>query len=322
MVFLVAITALASLTAEAASARARVRFLQSALSQEAMVAYMLATEPLNGSGVAAGSPRAAPGFERTETVLSSPMSGDEAALVYLDGRPYRVDGDVNSEIELRDQAGMINLAGLDLVQMERLAAMLGIPATKIRDLPAIQADYIDVDDLRQPSGAERQEYAGDIANRPLLRPAEWLSLLGVRREVDMARWRQLRTDIAVDHTLPTVNVNTASSPTLQVLFGLSPQQADSAIRTRQAAPFVSLMDFTAAAGVPAPMDDRIYTFPSGRVILSVRDNRSAWLYRARLTLSPNDLEKPVWIDQSELTEAPRRAAANITNATRLPYTAH
>ena len=320
LVFLVAMTALASLTAEAASTRARLRFLQNALSQEATLEYLLATEPLNNSGIAVGASRSAPGFESVETVATPAPTGSD--IIYLDGRQYLVGDAENTVVELRDQAGMINIAGLNDVQMGRLGPLLGLPATASRNLFAIQSDYVDADDLRQPAGAERQDYGGDLANRQFRRPSEWLSLLGIRQAVDMPRWRQLRSEVAVDHTLPSVNVNTASSSTLQVLFGVTAQQADSAIRARQVTPFYSLQEFTSAAGVPPQMEDGLYTFPSGRVVFTIRDTRSPWVYRARLTLTPTGVEKPVWIDQSELTEAPRRAAADTSNAVRFPYSAY
>jgi len=154
----------------------------------------------------------------------------------------------------------------------------------------------------------------------MLRPAEWLSLRGVREAVSAGKWRSLRGSIATDATLPSINVNTASAPTLQVLFDLSPQQAEAVIRDRESAPFPSISEFTTAAGaVFMGSSEQIYTFPSGRVIYTIRDGRSPWTYRARLTLTPSGLEQPLWIDQTELTEAPRRAVADTSNATRFPY---
>ncbi len=321
LVFLVAITALTSLTAEAASARARVRFLQRALTAEATIAYLAATEPLSPRAFAAGAPRSFDEFRNAQPgeILSS---GGAVSVVDLDGRPYVLDINGSLEVRLQDQAGLINVAALGDIQMQRLAERAGAPPAFARDVRPRYLDYIDVDSLSLPDGAEQSQYRpGGPPNRALRTPGEWLSILGVRAAVDPQKWRAVRGDIAYDQTLQSLNVNTATSATLQVLFGISEQQAEAAIRARQGgAVFLSFEDFAAASGAPLLSDaESLYTFPSGRVIYTIRDSRSAWTYRARLTLTPSGLEQPLWIDQTELTEAPRRAVADTSNATRFPY---
>ena len=319
LVFLVAITALASLTAEAASARARLRFIERVLTLEAGIAFLATTEPISSQGFMVGGSRALNEFQTGPDTPQTTVS-NSTGLVRIDGRPYVTDVRGPLLVNLQDQAGMINLAALDNSQTQRLASLLDIPPSLARDLTALTTDYVDKDNLRQPSGAEQSDYGGVLANRPMLRPAEWLSLRGVREAVSAAKWRAFRGDIATDATLPSVNVNTASIPTLQVLFDLSPQQAEAAVRDRESAPFPSINEFSAAVGAAfIGNSEQIYTFPSGRVIYTIRDSRSPWTYRARLTLTPSGLEQPLWIDQTELTEAPRRAVADTSNATRFPY---
>src|SRR5690606_33370875 len=158
------------------------------------------------------------------------------------------------------------------------------------------------------------------ANRRLIRGAEWLSILGARQAVDPARWRALRDDLAADPLAPTMNVNTASPQALAVWFGLDEAQSEAVIRAREQAPLAYLSEVTAATGTAIYEDaEQSYAYPSGRIIFTLHDTRSAWTYRARLTLTPSHLEQPLWIDQTELTEAPRRAVADISDATRLPY---
>lgn len=321
LVFLVAITALASLTAEAASARARVRFLERALTAEATIALLAATEPITPQAFAAGAPRNVNEFQGGGPVATS-ASGAPAAFVHLDGRPYAMDVRGLLKVAIQDQAGMINLAALDDDQTRRLADLAGMAPGSSRDLRSRYVDYVDKDSLRQPNGAEQSEYGVAIANRPLLRPTEWLSVLGVRDAVDPTRWRSLRNDLATDPTLPSINVNTATPTTLQVLFGLSQRQAEAAIRGRESSAFQSLADFAAASGAAVRDDgERLYTFPSARLVYLIQDSRSPWTYRSRLTLTPSGLEQPLWIDQTEVTEAPRRTVADISNAIRFPYAA-
>lgn len=320
LVFLVAITALASLTAEARSARDRVRFLQQAMTAEATLAYLASTEPLRPQGFAVGAGRILDEFSRQPGAAPA-TSGLEAAEVRLDGRTYLMDVDGPVTAALQDQAGLLNLAFLDDAAWMRLLGEVGVAPREAQRLTARYRDYVDADDLRRVDGAEARDYPRHgPANRALLRPTELLSVLGARDAFRPGAWRAVRDDLATDISAPAVNVNTATPRTLRVLFDLTPAQAEAAVAARRDAPFLSLADLAAAAGAPIldPVE-RIFTFPSGRVQVTLRDARSAWVYRSRLTLTPSGLEQPVWIDQTELSEAPRRARADTSNAARLPY---
>lgn len=323
LIFLVAITALASLTAEARSARDRVRFLERALTAEATLSYMAATEPIRPFGLAIGAPRL---IEDLGPGLTPPpvSSGLEEAEVRLDGRPYLMDVGGPIAVSLQDQAGLINLAALDDLSWARLLTQGGVEGREAQRLVARYRDYVDPDDLRQIDGAEASDYGPDAgpANRQMLRPAEWLSVLGARQAMSPQAWMALRDDLAVDPTSVAINVNTATPRALRVLFDLSEAQAQAAVRARADAPFYSLSDLAAATGAPVvDILERVYVYPSGRLRFIIRDTRSAWTYRGRLTVDPSGLEQPIWIDQTELSEAPRRARADITDAVRLPYAA-
>lgn len=318
LIFLVAITALASLMAEAASARARVRFLERAMTVEATIAYIVATEPFAPRGIEIGAPR------RVDLILGQApdqSSGLPPAELRLDGRPYSVDLNGPLSVSLQDQAGMINIGRLDDDAFRRLMLALGVAASEARDLRARYIDYVDADDLKQVNGAEKRDYeGGGPPNRGLIRPTEWLSVLGARTTVDPARWHALRPDLAHDPAEGSVNLNTATPRALEVRFGLTAQQAEAAIEARNAAAFSTISDFNAATGAAIPdYVLALYTYPSGPIIYTIRDGRSAWVYRGRLAPTPGDLEQPVRIDQTELLEAPGRARAETLNATRFPY---
>lgn len=322
LVFLVAITALSSLNAEAGSARARVRFMQRALSAEALIAYMAATEPLSPTGVAVGGVRLTPEFEGPPAEASEDdVSGLVVETLRLDGRPYLLDVDGPLIGEFQDQAGMINVSILLGRPFERLMERLGVNPAMVNVLAARQIDYADMDDLRQPNGAERRDYPdGGPANRRLIRPSEWLSILGAREAVQPARWRAMRPYLAADPTMYAFNINTAGAEALNIEFGLTDSQAEAVIAAREIAPIPSVPEMATIAGVMPDYDyERFYTFPANAIIFTLRDARSAWTYRGRLTLTPSGLEQPVWIDQTELTEAPRRAVADTSDATRFSY---
>lgn len=317
LIFLVAITALASMTAEAGSARARVRFLQNALTAEANLSLLASTEPIRSSAIAVGAPRILDVLSGAEGNASSL----DPAVIRLDGHPYSIELTGQVVLKVQDQAGLINIAALTEDQHTRLLQNLGVQNADIPVLRMRYFDYIDSDDLSRFDGAEQRDYLDTApANRPLKTPSEWLSILGARKSVDPKKWRALRSNLVVDHTLLNSNINTATKETLQILFGASEEQSISAIDARSDLAFTSFSDFLAASGVSyTPDDERSYVFPSGRMIFTIQDTRSAWTYRGRLILTPGGLEQPFWIDQTELTEAPRRAVADTSNATRFPY---
>ena len=320
IVFLVAITALSSLQAEAGSARSRVRFLQRALTAEANLAYMLSTEPFRANAVLVGAPRNVSDFGGL--VQEQVASGLPTAEVRLDGRPYLMDLQGPMTVALQDGAGLINLARTPEPVHRRLAERVGLPPSLAQSAFPLFTDYVDTDDTRALNGAERRDYgeAGGPADRPLLRPAEWLSLKGVRAGVNPRRWAEMKPYLIAEPTLTAFNVNTAPATVLEIVFDIGEAQAQSAVRRREVTPFASLEEFLQASGsTSVPDPERQYVFPAGRVLYDIRDGRSAWTYRGMIVLTPSGLVRPLWIKQTELMEAPRRAAADMTNATRFPY---
>jgi len=321
LIFVVAITALASLTAEAASARARIGFLQRALTLEATLAHLAATEPFTPRAIAVGSPR-----NYDDQFVSSPLGGftssSTPAEILLDGQTYAADLRGPLAVSLRDQAGMVNLPQMSREQLSGLGGRLGIPTSARETLRARLTDYVDTDSLESTDGAEQAAYGRTgPANRPLLRPSEWLSVLGVRSAVVPSVWREIRPELAADQAQGTYNVNTASPVALEILFNLTPEQAARALQSRSRAPFTGMSSLGAATGAPLGDDgETLYTFPSGKIVFTVSDGRSPWVYRGRLTITPGDAERPVWLDQTEITESPGRRVADTTNATAFPYT--
>lgn len=320
LIFLVAITALASLSAEANSARARMRFLQRALTAEAALSFMAATEPMKANGLSVNDLRTFNEYEPSSP--GTTPSGLPVELVRLDGRSYLMDIGGPLVVRLQDQAGMINLAQLRGPPLSRFMERIGVEASLHDTLAARYQDYFDLDDLRQINGAERADYAdGGPPNRPILRPSEWLSVLGARDAVQRKPWVAIKDRLASDPISGATNINTASAEALTVWFDLTENQAAAVLREREITPFFSINALETVTGaLPAVDYEQLYTFPADSMIVTIRDTRSAWTYRARLSLTPSGLEQPVWIDQTELTEAPRRAVADTSNATRLSYT--
>lgn len=320
LVFLVAITALASLTAEARSARNRIQFMQRALSAEASIIYLASTNPMDSQSIVVGGQRTLDDRDAATSTEEAAEGNGTPTSLYLDGRDYGLASPKSLTITVQDQAGLINLATLDPFAQRRLFGFLGVADNERSGLVAAFKDYVDTDDLRQTNGAEAAQYpSSGPANRPLLRASEWLSVKGAREGIDPASWRRIRPEVTYDQTFYAANVNTMTINALVVVFGISSQQAEAAIRARRQSPFRSIETFKSVIGEISLGDpDMLNTFPVGRLVYTIRDTRSPWIYRGRLTLSPTSNEQPFWIDQTEQTEAPRRAVAPITDATPFP----
>jgi hypothetical protein len=319
IVFLVAITALANLTAEAGAARARIRFLEHALTAEADITLMTLTEPFSPRGMEIG------GLRRVSEFLgasASYSSGLPIAELRLDGRPYRMDvAGSTLVVGLRDQAGLINISRLDESGLDRLAEAAGMTPAQRRDLWPRLRDYVDSDELKTLNGAETADYAvGAPANRKLLTGQEWLSISGVRAAIDPLRWREIRDEVVADATEASSNINTASPETLRIRFGLTPAETQTAITARERAPILSIQELATVIGRDLGADPlAIYTYPSGTIVFTIRDTRSPWIYRGRLALTPGDPDQPFWIDQTETLEGPHRTKAVSTDAPAFPY---
>jgi hypothetical protein len=280
LVFLVAIQSLNSLAEETRRATSRVRFESSALSLEAQTTFLAATRPLGPTAVLRG------------------WSLPAAPALMLDGRPYAAAPD--QTLSAQDEAGLINLDTLTQPAMARLFAALGAAPLQQAVMVDRLSDYMDAHDIKRPNGADADDYlrAGlpPPPNAALRRKTQILGVMGWRAAVSAAAWRAFSDNVAADPVSVDTNVNTAPAPALEVLFGLTPAQANAAVIRRQVSPFTTLEDLGRAAGVALVGDaERVYGFPNGHFALKIEDRRSGWAYRSRLLLSPEDSARPFWI---------------------------
>jgi general secretion pathway protein K len=309
LVFLVAVSALDTLARQARQAKQTVEFEQAALSLEAKAAFLAATEPLGEDAIRVGAPRAQ---SRSAPGLGHAFLARDVVPLHLDGRRYGYGGG-RFWLSLQDGAGQINLDQLSPEARVRLMAALGVPADRRAALMDHLGDDLDPDNLRRMHGAEATDYAAaglpPPRNRPFTRPVEALGALGWRDAVSRAAWTGMRDELSADPISPDLNVNTASPLALEVLLGLSPAQARAATTARQAAPFLTIADLTRVAGPVLSDPERGYTRPNGRFALKVTSHRAGLVYRARIVLTPDGAERPLWIEEPSLMPA---AAAERT----------
>ncbi len=315
LVFLVAITSLAGLADQTRQVLGEVRFEQAALDAEAGASFLAATQPLTSTALMTGSGASAPasgGF--------GDSSRQAADRIELDGRPYATPGPPRLLVSLQDEAGLVNLDVMGRNGAPGLFAALGVPPEQRAAMTDRLADYTDADDLKHAQGAEAADYVrAGVAPPPnaLLRSATQLfGLLGWRQTVSPEAWAATRDQVTADPTSVSVNVNTASPTALKVLYGLTDPQVRAVVAQRAKAPLVNLEDFGRAAGVAMTGDiERVYTFPNGRFALKIVDPAAGLVARSRIVLTPQDAERPVWIEDRNVAilSKPERATtpANV-----------
>ena len=307
VVFLVAVTALDVLGGQARDVVDGVTFREQVLTLEARFAYLSATGRLTSTSLV---PQLGRG--------SGEVGVDAIAL---DGSYYRVAG-ARTLVSVQDEAGLINLDSLGREAMPRLFAALGADPARQTVLADRLADYIDPDDLKRPDGAEMDDYARAglplPPNQPLRHVAQVLGLLGWRENVVPSAWAAVRDSLTADPSTAVVNVNTAPALVLKVLYGFSDAQAEAAIRARRKDSFGSLESLGHAADVPLVGDtERVYSFPNGRFALQIVDPVTRQVARARLELTPDDADRPLWLAEESISLSPQ-AAQIPPNAPFLP----
>lgn len=313
LVFLVAVTALDTLAGQTLRAKQRVEFEQAALSLEAKAAWQALVEPAGEDSILIGGPRSA---SSSGQAAASPFADRRIVALHLDGRRYGVDGG-RLAVSLQDGAGQVNLDAISPEARVRLLQSLGAPPASLAALADRLGDDIDSDDLRRMNGAEAADYAAagtaPPRNTAFIRTGEVLGVLGWKQAVPQASWLRARDLVTVDPVNSAVNLNTASAQALQILLGVSPDQARAAVAARAQAPFLSIADLMRVAGPVAYDVERSYTRPNGRLLVKVAAPRDGLVYRARIVLTPDGLERPLWIEERNLSEA--------TDAERTPLPA-
>ena len=210
-------------------------------------------------------------------------------VVELDGRPYQGEG--KTHVRLQDDRGLVDLNLSDDDGIFRLLGIMGIPFDDRTHLADTLKDYIDTDDFRRLSGAERRDYPDDQKNLP--RNEKLLTPVELRQVKDWAEYPQLMQDGKIfEYTTSSqaaaINPVTAPWPVLSMLPGMTPELAQIIEQQRNNHADISqLLPQTINQGIGS-----IIPFPSNSLRITHYRPDHAWAYRYDVTLTPNDQEQP------------------------------
>jgi type II secretory pathway component PulK len=289
---LAGLSALASLRDETRATLASADFDLTAADAEARLEYYLLTEPLGMKGIRIGGTRAI-------SAIGSPTAdptGYNDYLTYLvaDGRPYRwtpTDDDTapQFQIALQDEGGLVNLNQADVNQDSRVFQQAGLDQDSADQIATELLDY----DAQPPP------------HEPIKKLAELYSLPSGRMLISDKTFRRLDGLAAAHPDTNRININTAPREVLQAWFELSDSQLDQALKDRDDSEIGLLSPSAIGAQVQGP--NLRFIFPNGRMRFTFTDPKTKLSYRATLVITPNNQERPIWVENartSRLAAAP------------------
>lgn len=228
---------------DAALTRDRVRAEEEFSSALSTVLYTMVRQPLSSDGFEIYDNDAQTRSAR-QRGLDNPL-GDTSLgdrFVPVDGRPLRFGE--HTVVAIQDNGGLINLSLFGPIErdqtrfeeLRRLLSRFGVPVEERDGLIDKLLDYLDPDDLRRPAGAETQEYRergrSPPLNIPLVTPLQLRSVLDWDRYP--ALWRTPGLfDVAGKGTGTVLNLMSAPAAVLEVVFGLTPENAEALVAARE-----------------------------------------------------------------------------------------
>ena len=277
-------------------------------SAQARLAYLLLTEPMGHRGLRIGGDRLDASGVLAVAVPNGLRSarGEKVRELIFDGRPYRLDALQRRyivELEIQDEAGLLNFNGGDEPAIERLLWQVGIRGREAAHLAATLSDFVDADDLRRLEGAEARNYrrTGRAAprNAPLRNPGVALAAYGWDDGVSPAQARQLFDLVTAAPVAQRLNVNTAPPAVLAAVLGLDDRATRYVVSERQNRTLMSIDDIAAVTGKPLAGGITDLTgLPSRRLLLRIKvhdrlGREPSYEYRTGLTVGIGEDESPL-----------------------------
>lgn len=233
--------------------------------------------------------------------------------IHLDSTPYHGRG--NADFALQDDRGLLSVNWAPTITRYAMFRSLKVPGDQWGGLDAKLLDYQDADDLVRLNGAEKPAYlkAGlpPPTNRTLTTPLELRRVLGWRDMLSGMDDTQLLSTFTLVRNV-TMNINSAPLNVLELLPGLTPENAKRMVAMRSAVPFTSTDQVRQTFGIFGLEDGlTLFARPSGNLILW--DRHSGARHLLHWTMTPFATDGPPWRIDYELT-LPRGDASAQTVA--------
>lgn len=235
---------------------------------------------------------------------SAPPDDPDGLMAMPVGNEIRLDGTHYQGLEgtrfaLQDDRGLISVNWAAPMMRQAVYKSLGAPGDQWDGLDAKRLDYQDQDDLHRLNGAEKEQYerAGlpPPTNRPLATPLEMRRILGWDKLLASLDDEQLLSMFTMTRGAD-LNINTAPRKVLELLPGLTPENAQRMIELRGTTPFLSTIQVqqTFGIGMELGFEDGLTLFakPSGNLILWDRHSGARQLLH--WTLTPLEPNGPPW----------------------------
>lgn len=307
---LVVLTLLAAATATSAerairAAQADANRFQSELAMTGTretLLFMLATQRQTVAGLTVNESDAS-----ATTMLNMDDPDGFSALpvgneIRLDGTQYQ--GLEDTRFALQDDRGLLSVNWAPDAMRLALYEKLEVPGDEWDVLDARRLDYQDPDDLHRLNGAEKDQYGKfglpPPTNRTLATPLELRRIPGWDKalaDMDDAQLLSLFT-MAREATL---NINTAPAFILDLLPGLTPENAIRMTQMRSATPFLSTWQAQQHFGIGESFEDGLSLFAKSSGNLILWDRHSGARLLLHWTLTPFEADSAPWRIDYEVT---------------------
>jgi hypothetical protein len=283
----VTVTSLQGLNEQTRLARDGAAFEVAAATAEARLQYLMVTEPFGAASIDIGASR-----------RLGPQGQGEAQTppdeqLFLNGRPYvfRNAPEVIDApaylLEVQDEAGLVNLYQMDVLQLQRLFEWAGLESRDAENLANELVAY----------------NADPTLHQPMRRPAELYRLDGAKELITDRVWRRLADIVTSYPDNRAVNINTASPEALRIWFDLTEERAQDIVADRDLrdddAPLTSLADIGVVVAV-----NQNFAFTGGRLRFYFSDPATGLSYQSSLIFTPNSATRPVWTENPQTLKLP------------------
>ena len=271
------------------------------LSTRETVLFMLATQRKNLGGLVADA-TAPITMAQLDDDADGTLELPTGTEIRLDGTPYVGLGD--ARFALQDDRGLLNLNWASPLMRAAFYTARGVPSHEWDPLDAKRLDYQDPDSLHRLGGAEADHYrsAGlpPPANRTLATPLEFRRIL---------QWRSMLEPLDDERLLglltlapgSSINLNTASKDLLELIPGMTPEEAERMIALRRQAPFTTVSQVRATFPIAPFLEDGLTLFPNVSGNLILWDRRFGIRRLAHWTLTALQPGGPPWRIDYEVT---------------------